>query len=159
MRLALVLALVVVTVVLISQAAAAPTSAEQARAVVCGQVQGPRSDWSLPSALARALGLPPRFTGRTWTVISWGTRCPVALQGTRRILRHWATARPGTIIRGHGLRGWYCAKDGVSRGGKGSPGGKCLYLAVSPRFGFIQLGSMKPAEVTRLIARGRLPSG
>lgn len=156
-RFTLVLALVAVALAVApAQAAAAPASGEQVRPQFCGQIKGPRTDWSYPRTLARLLGLPQRFRGRTWTVVSWGTRCSEALRGTRHILRHWVKARPGTIIRGHDLRGWYCRKDAVPRGGKGSPGGSCRYLAIGRRFGFLQLGSMSIPEIKRAMTRGRL---
>jgi hypothetical protein len=153
------LALVIVASIVASQAAASPRAEGQTPATFCAQISGPKSDWAYPRTLARLLGVPARFTGRRWTVISWGTPCAFAVRSSRQVLRHWVNARPGTIIRGHGVRAWYCSKEAVPRGGKGSPGGRCLYLGIRPRFGFIQFGALKPAQVKRLIARGRLPGG
>jgi hypothetical protein len=138
------------------------TTQAQLRITFCGQIRnGPANDWSIPRAAAAQLGLPARFRGRTWTVYVRGAPCAFAMRNTRVLLRLWTRTRPGTLMRtgDPGLRGWICAKERTPTGGKGSPGGSCLYLGVGQRFHFVQLGSLTLAQVKRLSADRKLPIG
>ena len=147
------------------EASAAPASSAteaQLRNTFCGQIRnGPANDWSIPRAAARQLGLPARFRGRTWTVIARDTPCGFAMRYTRVVLRLWSRTRPGGLMRSGdpALRGWICGKERTLTGGRGSPGGSCSYLGVGRRFSFTQLGSLSLAQIKRLAARGKLPTG
>lgn len=148
------------------EAFATPVSSmteEQLRIRFCGQIRnGPANDWRIPRAAARQLGLPARFRGRTWTVyVRGGAPCAFAMRNTRVVLRLWPRTKPGGLMRtgDRNLRGWICGKERTPTGGKGSPGGSCLYLGVGRRFHFIHLGPLTLAQVKRLAATGKLPTG
>ena len=162
MRCLFLLTLTAALATLAAPASAGTSSETQSlRVVVCGQLTGPANAWSMPSALARQLGLPARMRGRTWTVVARGTPCAFAMRNTRALLKLWTKTRPGGLMRTGSppLRGWICGKDRVPRGGAGSPGAQCIYLGVGRRFGFVQLGSLSLAKVKELAAKRTLPIG
>lgn len=154
----LVVAAAVAIAAVFASAAAGATAQAQVR--ICGQIKnGPLNDWALPRSAARKLGLPTRFRGRTWTVLARGTSCSFAMKNARSVLRRWATtaAGGGLIIRGHGVKGYVCAKERTPPGGRGHPGGQCLFLGIGRRFAFYELGSLSLAQIKRFAANGRLP--
>ena len=146
-----------------AQASAHPAKNVQSspRTVICGQIKnGPLNEWSIPRATARQLGLPARMRGRTWTVGARGVKCSFAIRNTRVVLRSWNATRPGqNMPRPESLRGWICQKNRVVPGTKGSSGGLCAFLGVGERFFFNNYGSLTLAQIKRIAASGKLPTG